>query len=108
MRDHPNQFLVHLAALRQHLPTIVPVRVRRTALRCGSLGDCCAKYNEAGHLVRFEIRVDRDADYQLQLHVLMHEYAHALAWTEDNGDGLVDDHGPEFGLAYARVYQAME
>ena len=108
MKEHPDKFMVHLATLRQRLPTIVPTRVRRTRLACGSLGDCCARYSDDGHLMRFDIRIAKEAPYQLQLHVLMHEYAHALAWTEDDGSGEVDDHGPEFGLAYARVYQAME
>ena len=35
--------------------------------------------------------------------VLVHEWAHCLAWHE--GHETVDDHGPEWGLAVARVYQ---
>jgi hypothetical protein len=36
--------------------------------------------------------------------ILMHEWAHALSWVEQLE---LPDHGPEWGLAYSRIWRAV-
>lgn len=37
---------------------------------------------------------------------LIHEWAHAMSWTENSDDRSRGDHGPEWGVAFSRAYQA--
>tara|TARA_R100000808_G_scaffold134_1_gene992 strand:- start:23271 stop:23576 length:306 start_codon:yes stop_codon:yes gene_type:complete len=53
---------------------------------------------------RFLIRIHARLADSEALGILAHEWAHALAWTDDP---LVDAHGPEWGVAYSRCYQAL-
>lgn len=71
-------------------------------------GDCGAVYNDEGHLVEFRIRIRSDVEYQFQVQLLIHEWAHAIAWTPQNGPGTLDDHDELWGLAYARVYRELD
>lgn len=105
------RFRRHVAKLNEHCPVAVPVKVHRVKsnrLPKGSLGDCWAVHSEQGHLTHFSIRIPSDVDYQLQIQLLIHEWAHAVAWTPQNGPGTVDDHDALWGVAYARVYRESE
>ena len=42
----------------------------------------------------------------IQKEVLIHEYAHALSWTP--GHMCLDDHGPEWGVAYSKVWMLVD
>lgn len=83
--------------LREDLPLAFPANVRRCKVGVTDAGDCL-KQGE-----RFIIRVSRDLDEDAAVLVLMHEWAHALAWTFERAG--VRDHGPEWGVAYSRVYR---
>lgn len=84
--------------LRQELPTHIPVVVRRrTGIARDSLGYCTRQEDH------FCIVIDAKLSQVLALNVLVHEYAHALSWTPEHPS--FEDHGPEWGVAYAKVYQ---
>lgn len=63
--------------------------------------------NEEGYCVKkgrtFSIVVNQNLnDYELE-HVLIHEWAHMMAWRPYHP--LVGDHGPDWGVWYAVVYR---
>jgi len=51
----------------------------------------------------FRIRINRDLGWALAVDTLLHEWAHLLCWFNCPED---EPHGPEWGIAYARVYRA--
>ncbi len=90
-----------LRELREVCPTLVPVVTSRRKLT-----DCIAYCN----LIRkddlphhFVIVIDSALSWEATWQVLVHEWAHALAWNEDSH--TVTDHGPEFGIAYSRIWE---
>lgn len=84
--------------LRDAHPARHPVRVERRP-RTQRKKELCG-YCEFRD--KFYIFVDRRQVWALQIDTLLHEWAHALTW-HGNDD---DDHGPEWGLAYAKLYRA--
>jgi hypothetical protein len=95
-----------IAVLRERCPALAPVRVRRVPLK-DALGDCVARWDPKGeHVVRFDIRVDSRLPWDAAWQVLIHEWAHALAWKE--GHEGCDDHDEAWGLAYAHCYRETE
>lgn len=92
--------------LREEIPPAFPVSVRRVALK-NQAGDCELKEmaRKGKKQKRFVIRISKFLDDQTAILVLLHEWAHALAWTWEHD--TVDDHGAEWGLAYARTYCAL-
>lgn len=83
--------------LREDLPPAFPVTVNRCKVSSEIAGDC-AKKGE-----RFIIRISSGLEEDAAILILMHEWAHALAWTFERAG--VRDHGPEWGVAYSRVYR---
>lgn len=80
--------------LKQKFPLEFPVNVRR--LQLSKLdGDCQLKNNS------FLIRIDRDLEEHEAIEVVIHEYAHAIAWDRCHNDLHCD----EWGKAYSRVYR---
>lgn len=51
----------------------------------------------------FEIRISKAMSFQERIDTLLHEWAHMLAWNSPNPN---EDHGPEWGVAHARLYTA--
>lgn len=47
----------------------------------------------------WRITIDADAEYQFQIHLLIHEYAHTMSADYDR-----NHHGASWGVAYATVY----
>lgn len=100
--------LSDFAAMVRELRVLVPptwkVKVRRLKLPEGHHGDCAliAKPTATPY---FAIRVERHLDEQAQVFVLLHEWAHALSWGSESH--RIDEHGPEWGLAMSRVWQAV-
>ena len=83
-------------ALKKRWPKY-KVEIRRLKLADGKLG-LCTKMSSR----HFLIRVTKEASENFAIDILMHEWAHILAWDVEQ------DHGPEWGLAYSRVYQFWE
>ncbi len=92
--------------LREVLPTVHPVRFRRrpgSEMSSDSYGVCSLVISKKTGLHYFSITIDRSLPWKMVELIVIHEYAHALAWTVVHPNH--EDHGPEFGLAYAKVYQ---
>jgi len=92
-----------VAKMKRDLPTSIPVRVHRQQTPLDKRftpvegWDGYTRKNDNHFLVvinREESDLDRMKD------TLMHEWAHVLTWDKD-----VDDHGPRWGKAYAKVYR---
>lgn len=95
-----DSFLRLLRQLRKELPLRLPVRVRRTRLPLGKLGDCGLYEQPEPH---FRIRVNSDIGKEAQYIILVHEWAHARAWFAED-----EDHDFHFGGEYARAWRIAE
>lgn len=71
-----------------------PISVRRLKLRIG-LDGLCEKLND-----KFLIKISNTLPENYSIDVLIHEFAHVVAWGKDN-----DVHGPNWGKAYSKVYR---
>jgi hypothetical protein len=85
-------------ALKAANPTIT-VSVRRCRVPQKDCGDCLRMNGY------FRIRINPSYPLQVQLDTLVHEFAHAIAYLEWEN---TEDHGPEFGVAYAACYRIYE
>lgn len=88
-----------LRILREEAPPLFPVRVRRRRLET-IWGQC--RFVERGKTRYFSISVESRVPEPLVVETLIHEWAHAIAWQLGK---TVEDHGPEWGVAYARLYR---
>jgi hypothetical protein len=97
--------------LQQVLPAKLPVIVR-----LGSPGPYLLGYCRRGKS-RFHIIISSDISEALAVEMLVHEYAHALAWPRKadfvaasrmpRGQQQRPFHGADWGRAYAKVYCAV-
>lgn len=55
----------------------------------------------------FKIRVTRKVGNDVSILLLLHEWAHAICWQE-GAKITLNDHGPEWGVAYSRVWRKFE
>ena len=84
--------------LRREFPCRRRIEVRRVSgknLR-GLHGECLYQNG------RFLIRINKNQSFALAVDSLLHEWAHVLTFHGND----TDDHGEEWGLAYARLYRA--
>lgn len=84
--------------LRREIPPAFPIRVIRTRLK-EDAGDCLLKDG------RFIIRIDTRLGQDAAVLILLHEWAHALAWDAPGWLPGEEDHHPAWGMAYSRVYE---
>jgi hypothetical protein len=82
-----------LSWLRREHPLTKRVRVRQVKLK--EQGYCAYSKN------CFEIRIQGKQCLNLRMDSLLHEWAHTLTWFGNDAD----QHGSEWGLAYARLYR---
>lgn len=87
-----------LRALRKSLPTDIPVKVVRRRMEYQLHG--YTKRMPKHYLVVLNNRLSASR----QLETLLHEYAHCLAWTEQECSGEPRDHCEAWGAAYASVW----
>lgn len=100
-----NKFRALVSLLRREVAPIVPVRVQlRPNLKGGVWGYCWLVWKPDNRPSHFVIQVCSRTSWEVIRGTLLHEWAHALAWSEAHN--VTDDHGPEWGLAMSRVYQA--
>ncbi len=92
-----------LRELREICPPLVPVRTRRRKLK-DCMGYTSLTHSSEGDELPlyFVITLDIDLSWEATWQLLVHEWAHCLAWRQDHAN--VTDHGAEFGLAYAQVW----
>jgi len=91
--NNRQRWLRTIAWLRRNHPTRYPVTVR--SVNIIDQAECTLRTR------RFWIIVDSDRCMALRIDSLLHEWAHALTWWGTDAD----DHGPEWGLTYARLYR---
>lgn len=95
-------FRAHIAVLREFCPTLAPVRVRRRPLS-DCLGYTSIIFDDDERLSHFNVVIDSRMSWDATWQILVHEWAHCIAWHD--GHETVDDHGPEWALAFALCYQ---
>ncbi len=98
-RFHTKSFAQTLRRLKKRLPLPFPIKVDFQVLDCA--GECQLL---EGKKKRFAIVLDNELTEDMAIEVLIHEWAHALSWTFDRPD--LKDHGPEFGVSWAKSYCA--
>lgn len=104
MIDQDNiDFRTTIRRLRVLVPPVWPVKVRRRPLDAVH-GDC-AFVTKSKHGTHFRIRVDASLSPEASIFVLIHEWAHALSWGSDSH--RIRNHGPEWGIAMSRIWQAL-
>lgn len=105
--DTDRRFRRLVRLLRRKCPPLLPVRVY---LREGIIDPTDRKvvglswlesWNDVPH--HFVI-VCRRRCWDVIKDTLIHEWAHPLAWQVGHAKHLSKQHGPEWGLAFARVY----
>jgi len=102
--DYFGTFEDTVQELKENVPLPYKVNVRRTKVPGGRAADC--ELQKKGKW-RFLIRIDRELEENAAVLTLIHEWAHALAWNTAYDQGLMEDHGPEWGVAYARIWQKL-
>lgn len=109
--SHRKHFSAVLRHLRETLPPAFPVVVE-TGRELPTAQGTCSRVGQ-----QFRIRICRSLDDEMATEVLMHEWAHAIAWNHAHDraskDRSISDlefervaHGPEWGCAYSQVYMA--
>ena len=90
--------------LRVLVPPVWPITVRRLKLPESDHGDCTfVRDSKKGP--HFIIRLNRELSEDALIFALIHEWAHALSWGSDSH--RIAHHGPEWGLAISRIWQAL-
>lgn len=91
-----------VADIAEDLPLDLPLEVRREPILAWGLYGMTTI--EDGQYV---IVLDSSLTAVEALSVLLHEYAHCVAWQDGAEDGEAEeDHGPVWGSAYSRTYLA--
>lgn len=109
--ERNRRYLLRIAAqLSIYLPPRRPVVVLTGRQLSGKEGDCSIVGRN------FRIRVSKELPLSQAIDVLLHEWAHALSWDAcvgnvANSRSISDSefnwlaHGPEWGIAYSKVYR---
>lgn len=103
------QWKSDIASLRCYFPPILPVRVYRRPMRAAdekhALGHTSLRFDKRGRPSHFVIVVSSTISWDAAWQVLLHEWAHAVAWRE--GHETVADHDPEWAIAMGRIWQEL-
>jgi hypothetical protein len=87
--------------LKKKVPPVHPVKIVPIFSPVSDRwGDCELKDGKKPY---FMIRILDGLGEDSAIDTLLHEWAHTLCWTEHP---FLRDHGPEWGVAFARVYCA--
>lgn len=84
-------------ALRKSVPPNLPVRIRKVPM-VDHVGMTILREGKTPH---YEIQLCTSLPENAAVLILLHEWAHALSWDKGGSD-----HGPEWGIAYARCWRA--
>lgn len=95
-------FRRHITVLREFCPPLLPVKVRRRPLSdcLGYTSLCVDAQDVPSHFI---IVIDSKMSWDATWQILVHEWAHCIAWQ--GMQETVEDHGPEWALAFAKCYQ---
>lgn len=93
--------------LKKRLPPAYPVKIQYVKSGSGYFGYVDLKTQRNGRKY-FLLKISLDQCEDTAIETLMHEWAHIISWPV--GNSWVDwreDHGPDFGVAYSKVYQVV-
>jgi len=91
------KWLATLRWLRRNFPVELPVHIRSLGMKdCGD-----TTYSEG--MKDFRVRIKANQPLSAKLDTVMHEHAHVLTWFGSEAE--IEDHGAEWGIAYARIYR---
>ncbi len=80
--------------LRNNAEVEYPIYIRRIKMPYDLDGLC---HFTGEH---FYIKINKDLSEEHCVDVALHEVAHAMAWDKKG-----DDHGPNWGIAYSKIYR---
>lgn len=100
-KEHEKEFRVLLSELRERCPPVLPVKVRRKALK-EAHGLSSLVRTKDGKPSYFLIEIEKTLCWVAVKLILIHEWAHCLCWIE--GVNSLTDHNPIFGIFYSFVY----
>ncbi len=86
-----------IAWLRRNFDPHYEIRVRSVVMKDYGDTDFCMK------TLRFFVRIKKGQPLGVKLDSLQHEWAHALTW--EGADTYIEEHSPEWGVAYAKIYR---
>lgn len=91
-------------ALMKTAPPLFPVRCY--LIRTDSAHGFCnlSPKKDGSAWSHFVIQISDALDYDAAWNTLMHEWAHAIAWSDSHPN--TKDHDPLWGVAFAKVYSA--
>ena len=87
--------------LKNAAPTKYPTYIIRRKLNTES-GYCFLRDKTRTRPKRFEIAICKTLQENAAVLILVHEWAHALAWFKEGSN-----HGPQWGVAYARCWRLL-
>ena len=106
MRYNYGKYKDVVSYFKKNMPPAYKVSVRRMyGLSSDAVGDIELK--EKDGVKKFYIRITRKIGNDLAILSFLHEWAHAISWQEGDKLGR-NDHGPEWGVAYSRVWRKFE
>jgi Zn-dependent peptidase ImmA (M78 family) len=96
--------------LSDRFPAPYPVEVRVTKMKMErdgrrsflTFGDC--QFSDR----KFRIRIESRHVLSVMIDTLLHEYAHAVAHPHRKLWDQTKDHGPEFAIAWGKIYSAFQ
>jgi hypothetical protein len=91
-----SRFYDYLRVCREWHPTLYPVWVRRQKLR-----EVYGWTTFDEDRKRFWLVLNSEMGLSDQAHTLAHEWAHCIAWFDEEEE----DHGPRWAEVYGRIYQ---
>ncbi len=94
-------------SLQKKLPPAYRVELKYTT-NAASFASVELKTSKSTKRKRFVLEMDTMQCEDVAIENLMHEWAHMISWSVGNNwTDWQEHHGPEFGVAYSRVYQAL-
>jgi len=103
-------FAKTLKMLKKKLPPAYPVSIEyiNCLEKLGHFGLTYIKEYKGSGRKRFIVQIDTTQCEDMAIETLIHEWAHMISWSVGNNwETWQDDHGPEFGVAFSRVYQLL-
>ena len=100
---HFGSFMQTVGLLRKKVPLVYPVIVRRIKM-ANDAGTCELDRKSKW---RFLIKIDASLSQEAAILILFHEWAHAMIWNPAYNNGMMEDHGPEWGVCYAKIWQTL-
>lgn len=105
-RKNLKSFRQCLKILKKKLPPAYPVKIEYKEV--DDFGTCELIHNKKTNRYKFIITINIDQCEDLAIETLIHEWAHMLSWAVGNNwYEWGEFHGPEWGIAFSKIYQVL-